>query len=74
MNRTMTNVNVDKPVRPKRPTLSPAFKVNETLCKTAGKSGAYLISRSSTTMSELLLELDGQYAGTRLDSMTAGGS
>lgn len=62
------------PVRPNNPTRSPAFSLKEIPCKTAGRSGAYLISRFSTLMSESLLELEGQYAGTRLDSMTAGGS
>ena len=38
----------DEPVRPKRPTRSPAFKVNDTSCSTAGRSGAYLIIRFFT--------------------------
>jgi hypothetical protein len=36
--------------------------------------GAYLISKSSTVSKESLLELEGQYAGTRMNSMMAGGS
>ena len=68
------NQRANWPVRPNKPTRSPAFNIKETLCKTAGKSGAYLISKSSTVIKKSLLELDGQYAGTRLDSMMAGGS
>ena len=63
-----------KPVRPSSPTRSPAFRVKEIFCSTAGSSGAYLMTRSSTTIIESLFELDGQYAGALLDSMIAGGS
>jgi hypothetical protein len=55
----------NEPVRPSRPTRSPAFKVNDTSCSTAGRSGAYLMLRFSTTRRELFLAFDGQYAGTR---------
>ena len=44
------------------------------LCKTAGSSGAYLMVKFSTLISESLVVLEGQYAGGRLDSMMAGGS
>ena len=68
----------NEPVRPRIPTRSPAFKENDTSCSTAGRSGAYLMSRFSTTRKALLLLFsvfdDGQYAGTRLDFITAGGS
>ena len=62
------------PVRPSNPTRSPAFSLKDTSWSTAGSSGAYLTSRFSTTTRESLLEFDGQYAGTRLFSITAGGS
>ena len=40
------------PVRPRTPTRSRALKENDTPCSTAGSSGAYLTSRSSTTTRE----------------------
>ena len=55
----------NEPVRPKRPTRSPAFKVNDTSCNTSGRSGAYLMIRFSTTRRESFWLFDGQYAGTR---------
>ena len=55
----------NEPVRPRRPTRSPAFKVNDTSCSTAGRSGAYLMVRSSATRRALFSVFDGQYAGTR---------
>ena len=67
-------MTLNTPVRPNKPTLSPAFNVKDTSCKTAGRSGAYLISRFSTTTRESLRVLEGQYAGARFDSMIAGGS
>jgi hypothetical protein len=70
----IASVDLPLPVRPKRPTRSLALRLKETPCKTAGNSGAYLMTRSSTLMRASLLALDGQYAGGRLDSMTAGGS
>ena len=69
-----TDQNQNEPVRPRRPTRSPAFKLNDTLCSTAGRSGAYLMIRFSTTRRESFSVVDGQYAGTRRDSITAGGS
>jgi hypothetical protein len=62
------------PVRPSNPTRSLAFRLKDTLCRTGGSSGAYLIVRSSTTSRLSFAELEGQYAGTRLDSMMDGGS
>lgn len=70
----MARVDLPLPVRPNNPIRSPAFNVNEMPWSTAGKSGAYLISKFSTAIRESLFVLDGQYAGTRLDSMMAGGS
>ena len=64
----------NEPVRPRRPTRSPAFRVNDTSWSTAGRSGAYLMTRFSATRRESFLVFDGQYAGTRWDSITAGGS
>ena len=68
----------NEPVRPRIPTRSPAFKENDTSCSTAGSSGAYLMTRFSTARNGLLLLFsvfdDGQYAGARLDFITAGGS
>jgi len=63
-----------EPVRPSRPTLSPAFKEKDTLWRTAGNSGAYWITKFSTVIRRLLGVFDGQYAGTLFESMTAGGS
>jgi hypothetical protein len=63
-----------KPVRPSRPTLSPAFSEKETSCRTAGKSGAYLTTKFSTIISESFGVFEGQYAGTLLESMMVGGS
>jgi len=63
------------PVRPSNPTFSRGLMAKDTPCKTEGKSGAYLMTRSSTLMrlSDGSL-VDGQYAGGRLLSMTVGGS
>ena len=63
------------PVRPSNPTFSRGLIEKDTPCKTEGKSGAYLMSRSSTLMRLSDGELvEGQYAGGRLLSMIAGGS
>ena len=75
--KQLINVQIqvkNEPVRPRRPTRSPAFKVNDTSCSTAGRSGAYLMIRFSATRRESFSPFDGQYAGTRWDSITAGGS
>ena len=69
----IASVDFPLPVRPSKPIRSPAFKLNETSCKTAGKSGAYLTVTFSTRMRDSVV-LDGQYAGGRLFSTTAGGS
>ena len=72
----MANVDLPLPVRPSRPTRSFALREKDIPRKTAGRSGAYLTVRSSTTSIESLFGLvdDGQYAGGRFDSMIAGGS
>ena len=70
----MANVDLPLPVLPKRPTRSLALSWNETFFNTGGSSGAYLITKSSTVINGFALVLEGQYAGGRFDSMTAGAS
>jgi hypothetical protein len=63
------------PVRPKSPTFSLGLTSKDTPCNTAGKLGAYLMTRLLTDIIALLSELiEGQYAGGRLPSTIAGGS
>jgi len=66
--------NGNKPVRPKTPTLSPDLRVKDRPWSTAGRSGAYWTTRFSTESNASPRGLDGQYAGTRLDSIIARGS
>lgn len=56
-NDTVTRNNA--PVLPNSPIRSFDLSENETLCSTGGSSGAYLITKSSTTISSLL-SLEGQ--------------
>jgi len=70
----MANVDLPLPVLPKRPIRSLAPRWKETFFNTGGSSGAYLTTRSSTLINGFELVLEGQYAGGRFDSMTAGGS
>ena len=70
----MANVDLPLPVLPKRPIRSLALSWNETFFNTGGSSGAYLTTNSSTLINGFALVLEGQYAGGRFDSMTAGGS
>jgi hypothetical protein len=63
------------PVRPKSPIFSLGLTSKDTPCNTAGKLGAYLMTRLLTDIIALLPELiEGQYAGGRLPSTIAGGS
>jgi hypothetical protein len=70
----MARVDLPLPVRPIKPTRSPAFKVKEIPWSTGGSSGEYFTTRFSTLSRFSFLALEGQYAGGRLDSITAGGS
>ena len=60
--RTMAD-KMTQPVRPNNPTRSLALRLKESPCMMGGNSGAYLITRSSTTTRAPRVELDGQYAG-----------
>lgn len=70
----MANVDLPLPVLPRRPIRSLAPRWKETFFNTGGSSGAYLTTKSSTLINGFELVLEGQYAGGRFDSMTAGGS
>ena len=56
----IANVLFPEPVRPNKPILSPGFSVNDTSCRTAGNSGAYLMTKFSTDMRSFVVVLDGQ--------------
>lgn len=56
----IARVDFPLPVRPNMPTRSPAFKVKDTSRRTGGNSGAYLIVKFLTSMSDWLLALEGQ--------------
>lgn len=72
----MARVLFPLPVRPSRPIRSFALSLKEIPCSTSGRSGAYLMCRSSTKISSSLLGPveEGQYAGGRLSSTTREGS
>jgi hypothetical protein len=70
----VARVDLPLPVRPIKPTRSPAFKVKEIPWSAGGSSGESFTTRFSTLRRFSFLALESQYAGRRLDSITAGGS
>jgi len=70
----IARVDFPLPVLPTSPIRSLALRLNDTPWSTGSSSGAYLMTRSSTTTKFSEVEDDGQYAGGRVRSLTAAGS